>query len=116
MTDVRDTQQLHAITGRQPATIRSLCRHLRGDGGYAYPDAVEVLDAQPGEVVLLTGADAERYLGIPAATIRRWYLDGDLHLADLDERGARLYHPEDLRRLADRPPQGRDLITGRFTG
>lgn len=117
MSDVRDTQQLHAITGRHRATIRTLCAHLRGPDGYAYPDAVGVLDAQPhGEVVLVTAAQAEQYLGIPASTIRRWWLDGDLHHADLDERGTRRYLPDDLRRLADRPPPARDLITGRWTG
>lgn len=90
MTDVRDTQQLHAITGRQHATIRVVCRHLRGPGGYTYPDALELLDAhQDGEVVLLTAAEAERWMRIPAGTIYSWASRGMIRPVDEQGRGPR---------------------------
>ncbi len=104
MTDVRDTQQLHAITGRQPATIRTVCRHLRGDGGYAYPEAVAVLDAQPdGEVATVSAADAERLpgIGIPANRIYQWVHVGLIRPADWHGRSP-LYAVDELLRLRNR--------------
>lgn len=103
MTDVRDTQQLHVITGRAPATIRLVCRHLRGDGGYAYPDALETLDANPDDPAVVTAAEAGQMpgIGIPANRIYQWVHVGLLRPIDHDGRSP-LYLVDDLVRLRNR--------------
>lgn len=99
--DVRDTQQLHAITGRQPATIRTLCRHLRGTDGYAYPDALELLDSSPPDPIVLTPAEAWTYLGIRAERIRQWVHRKRIEPFDR-EGGVARYRADDLTRLRNR--------------
>lgn len=101
MTDVRDTQQLHAITGRAPATIRLVCRDLRGPTGYAYPDALERLDTNRADPVVLTAAQAEQYLGIPANRVYQWAHVGLIRPVDRDGRSP-LYLVDDLIRLRNR--------------
>ena len=99
MTDVRDTQQLHAITGRAPATIRLICRDLRGPDGYAYPDALERLDANPGvEVQAYTATEIERAYGIPANAIRVWRSRGFFQAIDRDDNGWPRYLLADVER------------------
>ena len=98
MTDVRDTQQLAIITGRQPATIRTVCRHLRGPDGYDFAAAEEALRDAP-DPILLTATDAERYLGIPANRIHQWKFVDLVKPVDRDGQGRPLYAVDDLLRL-----------------
>lgn len=101
MIDVRDTQQLHIITGRPPTAIRLVCRDLRGPDGYAYPDALERLDANRADPVVLTATQAEQYLGIPANRIYQWLHVGLITPIDHDGRSP-LYLADDLVQLRNR--------------
>lgn len=102
MTDrlVCDTRQMVAITARSPATIRHVCRSLRGPDGYDYDRCEPVLAAHEGEVAAVSAADAERMPGIaiPANRIYQWAYHKLIHPVDWDARSP-LYAVDDLLRL-----------------
>lgn len=86
---IADTQGMAALTGRRPATIRTVCE--RGPDGYDHDVCEALLDGVRGEVVALTAADAERYLGIPAGTTYSRVHRGHLRPVDQDEAGRPMY-------------------------
>ena len=89
----RDTGQLAMITGRSPWMIRANCH--REPDGYDYIASLELLEDIP-EPVLLNAPDAERYLGIRAATVRQWAHRQLIRSFDRDSRGLPLYDASEL--------------------
>jgi hypothetical protein len=72
----RDTGALAIITGRSPWVIRAHCH--REPDGYDVDASFAVLKDIP-ELILVNAPDAERYLGIRAATVRQWAHRGLVH-------------------------------------
>jgi excisionase family DNA binding protein len=97
-----DTARMAALTARRPATIRHLCRDLRGPAGYDYNQCLPILDAHPEEVVVLTAAEAEQYLGVKAGTVRQWVHRGLMKAVDRNGDGHPRYNSSDLQRLRAR--------------
>lgn len=94
---IADTQALVALTGRPVHAIRRHCP--REDRGYDVARCETALLAQPDPIVL-TAAQAQIYLGIPAGTIYSWVSRGQL--APLDRRAGRpVYDVADLTRLKE---------------
>ena len=94
---IADTSAMAALTGRPHAAVRRHCP--REQQGYDVARCETVLLAQPDPVVL-TAAQAERYLGIRAGTIYSWVSRGQL--APLDRCAGRpVYDVTDLVRLHD---------------
>jgi hypothetical protein len=92
---IADTSAMAALTGRPVHAIRRHCP--REPRGYDADHCLTVLLAQPDPVVL-TAAQADRYLAIPAGTIYSWVSRGQL--APLDRVGGRpVYDVADLTRL-----------------
>lgn len=97
---IADTDALTAITTRPPALIRRH-GHRLPTGRYDVQQTIEQLAHLP-DPVLLTAADAHRYLGIPDGTIRSWASRGLLRSYDRDPSGRPLYDAADLHTLNDR--------------
>lgn len=93
---IGDTQLMAALTARPPATVRRHC--TRDEHGYDVR-ACEAVLREADDPVTVTAADAERYLGIPAVTVRTWAHRGQLHPLDRDGDGRPLYDVADLIRL-----------------
>lgn len=49
---------------------------------------------------IITAAEAQRYLGIPAATVRSWAHRGQLHAVAIASQGRRWYRLADILDLA----------------
>lgn len=49
---------------------------------------------------VITAAEAEQYLGIPAATVRKWASRGRVHSVGIAHRGQRWYRLRDILDLA----------------
>lgn len=95
---IADTSALAALTGRPAHAVRRHCP--REPDGYDVARCETALLAQPDPVVL-TAAQAERYLGIKAGTIYSWVSRGQL--APLDRCAGRpVYDVTDLTRLQER--------------
>lgn len=94
---IADTAAMAALTGRPAHAVRRHCP--REDRGYDVAHCETVLLAQPDPVVL-TAAQAERYMGIKAGTIYSWVSRGQL--APLDRCAGRpVYDVADLTRLQE---------------
>lgn len=93
---VGDTGGVHAVTGRPLATIRVVCRELRGPDGYDVELCERAL--RDCEVVVLTASEAQRYLGIPANRIYQWVFRQVLAPVGRDGRRPQ-YLLSDLQRL-----------------
>lgn len=50
---------------------------------------------------MVSAAEAERILGIPAARVRQWAKRGHIHAAGLDQSGRPLYDLDTLKRRAE---------------
>ena len=98
---IADTAALAALTGRSPWAVRTLCE--RGDNGYDVDDCTERLEANPGVGRLLTAAQAQQYLGVPAGTVRYWASRGLLHCRGRNPRGIPLYEAARIVELRDPP-------------
>lgn len=86
---VADTAAMTAITGRSAWAVRATCP--RDIAGYDVAACTARLAADPYEPTLLTAAQAQRFLGVPAATVRSWALRGQLTSHDRDGLGRPLY-------------------------
>jgi hypothetical protein len=84
-----DTAAMTAITGRSAWSVRATCP--RDPAGYDVAACSAQLRAAPYEPTLLTAAQAQRYLGVAAGTVRSWAYRGQLASYDRDERGSPLY-------------------------
>jgi DNA-binding transcriptional MerR regulator len=49
---------------------------------------------------IITASEAERYLGIPAVTVRSWAHRGQIHAVAIARRGQRWYRLADILILA----------------
>ena len=95
---IADTAAMHAITGRSAWSIRATCE--RAPDGYDVAGCTAQLAADPYEPTLLTATQAQRFLGVPAATVRSWAARGRLVSHDRDARGFALYDAAVIARLA----------------
>lgn len=97
---VCDTARMVALTGRQPATVRHICRDVRGPDGYDYHQCQPLLAAHEGEVAAVSASDAERMPGIsiPANRIYQWVHVGLIEPIDWHGRSP-LYAVDELLRL-----------------
>lgn len=86
---VADTAAMTAITGRSAWSVRATCP--RDEAGYDVAACSAQLRAAPYEPTLLTAAQAQRYLGVAAGTVRSWAYRGRLSSHDSDDRGRPLY-------------------------
>lgn len=86
---VADTAAMRAITGRSAWSIRSTCP--RTSDGYDVAACTAQLHTDLYEPVLLTAAQAQLFLGVPAGTVRSWALRGRLVSHDRDGFGRPLY-------------------------
>lgn len=93
---VADTAAMRAITGRSAWSIRSTCP--REPAGYDVAECSAQLRAEPYEPPLITAAQAQRYLGVSAGTVRSWANRGRLVSHDRDGSGRPLY---DALRIAE---------------
>lgn len=93
---VADTAAMHAITGRSAWSIRSTCP--RTPHGYDVAECSAQLRADLYEPTLLTAAQAQLFLGVPAGTVRSWAYRGRLTSHDRDGLGRPLY---DAARIAE---------------
>jgi hypothetical protein len=102
---VADTAAMAALTHRSPWAIRNVCK--RDPEGYDVKKCTAALEDEPHAGMLMSAAQAEKYLKIRANTIYQWVFRGELKPVDRDGRQP-LYLAEDLLRLADRSdPQER---------
>jgi hypothetical protein len=101
---VADTDAMAAVTGRTAWAIRAHC--TRQPAGYDVDDCAATLAAIP-DPILLTAAQAQQYLGIPAGTVRSWASRDHLQSHDRDQHGHPLYDLLDLARLrtTGEPPE-----------
>jgi hypothetical protein len=97
---IADTDALTAITTRPPALIRRH-GHRLPTGLYDVQQTIEQLAHLP-DPVLLTAADAHRYLGIPAGTVYSWVSRRLLAPLDRTAAGRPLYDVADLHTLNNR--------------
>lgn len=95
---VGDTQLLAALSGRSVAAVRRHC--TRGEHGYDVEKCLTTL-AGAHDPVVLTARQAERYLAIPAGTVRAWAHRGKLRPLDYTPTGYPLYDATDLLRLRE---------------
>lgn len=96
-----DTGPMAAVVGRSPEAVRAYC--VREDGGYDVDACEKALRKRPGDPVLLTAAEAEQYLGIPANRIYQWVFRR--WLRSVGRRGrCLLFAEEHLSRLAGKRP------------
>lgn len=95
---IADTDGMQMVTRRRPATIRLVCRDIRTEDGYDVDQAAALLAQHQGEVVLVTAAQAEQYLAIPANRIYQWVHRKLLKPTDRLGRSPR-YSVADLERL-----------------
>lgn len=93
-----DTLRMAALTGRQPVTVRAVCRDHRGPDGYDYDTCQPLLAAHPNEVTAYTAVEAERHLGIPANRIRQWALRDQIKEIDRVGPSPRYLESDLLRR------------------
>lgn len=100
---VADTDAMAALTKRPPAAVRILC--LREDQGYDVDTCTLRLEQHPQDPVLLTAAQAQQLLGIPAGTVRQWASNQRIRAHSRNTRGHPLYHAADLDRLNRRTPE-----------
>lgn len=96
-----DTARMVALTARRPETIRHLCRHLRAPDGYDYEQCKLLLDAEPLEVIAVTAAEAEQWLGITADRVYQWVHRGQIKAFDREGRAAR-FRVDEMERLRNR--------------
>jgi hypothetical protein len=89
----RDTGALSILTGRSHWVIRANCH--REPDGYDVMASAARLEGVP-DPVLITAADAERYLGIRAATVRQWAHRQLISSYDRDRHGSPLYDVSEL--------------------
>lgn len=102
---VADTAALAALTRRSAWSVRTLCPRDCDppDPGYDVDTCTLILAAHPGEPPLLTAVDAERYLGVPAGTVRQWAHRGQLVSYLRDPQGRPLYDAAHIDDLIRRP-------------
>lgn len=99
---VADTAAMVALTRRTPWAVRTLCE--RDPEGYDVKKCTATLADNPHHGRLLTAADAQKYLGIPAGTVRAWASAGRLDKVDRDPRGYPLYDAAQLVKLMPGEP------------
>lgn len=93
-----DTQAMAMIAGRSAWSVRTLC--VRGEHGYDVDACALELSKDPAEPVLVTAAQAQRYLGIPAGNVRIWAFRRRLTSHARDGRGSPLYDAVEVCALA----------------
>ena len=102
---VADTAAMVALTRRTPWAVRTLCE--RDEEGYDIDTCTATLQANPHHGRLMTAADAQKYLGVPANRVYQWAYRSELRAVDTHD-GRPVYLVEDLLRLiarADTPRQ-----------
>lgn len=94
---IADTQAIATLFARPAATVR---RHVpRHSAGYVVAEAEQIL-AQADDLILMTAAQAQQYLNIPAGTVRAWACRGAIRSYDHTPDGLRpMYDVGDLLRL-----------------
>lgn len=97
-TTIADTMAIAALFARPRATVRRYCR--RHPGGYDVAVCEVVLNTAP-DLILITARDAQRYLNIPAGTVRAWACRAAIRSYDHTAEGRPLYDVGDLLRLKE---------------
>lgn len=93
------TAEMVALTGRRADTIRHVCP--RQPGGYDYDQCAPLLDEHPEEIIAVTAAEAEQWMGISANRIYQWVFRKQIAPFDKVGRSPR-YRVEELQRLRSR--------------
>ena len=86
---IADTQGMAALTGRRPATIRTVCE--RGPDGYDHDACSTALDKVKGEVLAMTAPDIARNYGVPVNTIYSRLRRDEIKPIDHDDAGRAMY-------------------------
>lgn len=97
---IADTSAIAALFARPAATVRRHCR--RHAAGYDVKACGHELADAP-DLILISAADAERYLSIPAGTVRAWACRLAIRSYDHTAEGRPLYDVGDLLRLKGDP-------------
>jgi hypothetical protein len=95
---IADTMAIAALLARPAAAVRRHCR--RHAAGYDVADCEHVLADAP-DPILISAVDAQRYLNIPAGTVRAWACRVAIRSYDHTAEGRPLYDVGDLLRLKE---------------